>query len=89
MSLFETTHSSISKQPNVRMTDDYFQALKPVKGLSAVRTLESGIMECMMDPGLAKEADYKQHETTSKMFHTHKKSTSTVLSDASSPRDGN
>ena len=65
----ETSHSSISKQREIRYTDDYFAEKNNVApGYSAVRTRESGIFACMEDPSLDKEKDYKQFKTTNKSF---------------------
>ena len=38
----------------------------------------------MQDPSLVKETEYKQHETTSKLFHSHKRSTGSLLADPAS-----
>lgn len=65
----ETSHSSISKQREIRYTDDYFEQKKNIApGFSAIRTRESGIFECMVDPSMDKEKDYEQFKTTNKSF---------------------
>ena len=54
----ENGFSSISKQRHVRYTDDYFNSLDVPKGFTAPKTIESGIIACMVDPALPAEKDF-------------------------------
>ena len=64
----ENGFSSISKQRHVRYTDDYFNSLDVPKGFTAPKTIESGIIACMVDPALPAEKDFQQFTTTNKQF---------------------
>ena len=48
----ETSHSSLSKQRNIRYMDEEFTAPVVREGFVAPRTKEAGIFDCMADPSL-------------------------------------
>ena len=50
--------------------DDEFMAPVIREGFVAPRTKEAGIFECMADPALQKETDFKQFTTTNNTFNS-------------------
>ena len=54
----ENGFSSMSKQRHVRYTDDFFQPKDIPEGFVAPKTNESGIISCMVDPGLSAQKDF-------------------------------
>ena len=60
----ETVTSSLAKERHLRLADGYWDQRPIPKGLTAERTRESGIFDCLNDPLVTKDTSYSQFQTT-------------------------
>ena len=61
-----TNPTTPMRERHINHDNDYFMPKNIPLGYSAVRTRESGILDCMVDPGLPKDNRYVRFQTTNK-----------------------